>query len=375
MKNELQSFSPSLMLLSRRIVILDLLLLITCFSIYWLDTTPPNPNLVESGLGIPFRFPAKDEAPAERPAAAPESTGAVEVETSAATTSERKLSSSILISGHPDTIPYLSFDPDMLKAMYEQANYLRRADVKKHTRSGISKNEMLRTVELLQNVQLLDPSVLLTTFDFYGINTDLKKDRVRMTGYYTPVIEASRVRTDEFPVPMYKRPDSNVPNPAAIEAGALSGRNMELAWVASKKALANAQLQGNCLVEFPDGKRQHFGFGGSVKGKGGRYVFFTPVDDKVLGCGFFPLTAGYSVAVDPRYIPIGSTLLAELPDIDASGKLKGYTYRIIFAQDRGGAILTTKRMDLYCGTGKKGLQEARKINRFGRLWLMLPKER
>ena len=334
-----------------------------------------NPNLVESGIGIPFRFPSTPPTEVEPAAKTPETVETTPVEVADTRTSKRKLSSSILIPGHPETIPYLAFEPDMLKAMYEQANFLRRPDIKKHTRSGISKNDMLRTVELLQNVQLLDPSVLLTTFDFYGINTDLKKDRVRMTGYYTPVIEASRVKTDEFSVPMYKRPDSNVPNPAAIEAGALAGRNMELAWLRNKKALANAQLQGNCLIEFPDGKRQHFGFGGSVKGKGGRYVFFTPVDDKVLGCGFFPLTAGYSVAVDPRYIPIGSTLLAELPDIDASGKLKGYTYRIIFAQDRGGAILTTKRMDLYCGIGKKGLQEARKINRFGRLWLMLPKER
>lgn len=340
-----------------------------------MDNSNPNPNLAESGISIPFRFPSKTPAESKPAAEAPETLETTPVEVSDRLESERNLSSSILIPGHPDTIPYLTFDPDMLKAMYEQASFLRRPDVKKHSRSGISKDEMLRTVELLQNVQLLDPSVLLTTFDFYGINTDLKKDRVRMTGYYTPVIEASRVKTEEFPVPMYKRPDKNVPNPAAIEAGALAGRNMELAWLRSKKALANAQLQGNCLIEFPDGKRQHFGFGGSVKGKGGRYVFFTPVDDKVLGCGFFPLTAGYSVAVDPRFIPIGSTLLAELPNIDASGKLKGYTYRIIFAQDRGGAILTTKRMDLYCGIGKKGLQEARKINRYGRLWLMLPKER
>lgn len=344
---------------------------------FWMGNRPSDPNLVESGITIPFRLPGVEKNTAKPLEEAPETVESPEitpVEVSTATRSERNLSSAVLLAGHPDTIPYLSFDPDMLKAMYEQAKYLRRSDVKEKGASGIPKDDMLRTVELLQNVQLLDPNVLLTTFDFYKVNTDLKKDKVRMTGYYTPVIKASRVRTAEFPVPMYKRPDKDVPNRAAIEAGALEGRGMELAWLSSKKALANAQLQGNCLVEFPDGERQHFGFGGSVKGKGGRYVFFTPVDDQVLGCGFFPLTAGYSVAVDPRYIPIGSTLLAELPDIDPSGKLKGYTYRIIFAQDRGGAILTTKRMDLYCGIGQKGLQEARKINRYGRLWLMLPKE-
>jgi Membrane-bound lytic murein transglycosylase len=56
---------------------------------------------------------------------------------------------------------------------------------------------------------------------------------------------------------------------------------------------------------------------------------------EVVGAGFFPLTAGYSVAVDPQYIPLGATLLAELPDVDEKGRLRGYTYRILFAQDRG----------------------------------------
>jgi membrane-bound lytic murein transglycosylase A len=288
---------------------------------------------------------------------------------------KRKLSSSIFHPHGPDTIPYLAFDPLMLQAMYEQANFLRRKDTPVRGASGISKNDMLRTVEMLQSIQLLDPNVLLTTFDFYSINTDLKKDKVRVTGYYTPLIKASRVQTPEFSFPMLRRPDSGVPSPASIEAGALAGKGLELAWLPSKKELRNAQLQGSCLIEFPDGKREHFGFGGSVKGTGGTYVFFKEVDEKVLGAGFFPLTAGYSVAVDTRYIPIGSTMLAELPDIDAAGRLKGYTYRIIFAQDRGGAIKTTKRIDLYCGMGQQGLQEARKINRFGRLWLLLPKEK
>lgn len=286
---------------------------------------------------------------------------------------QRNISSRILTEVLPDTLPYLTFEPDMFQAMYEQASYLRRPDVKENGASGINRREMLKTVELLQRINLLDPSVLVSTFDFYEVNTDLKHDRVRMTGYYTPVIRASRTRTPEFSVPMLAKPGSNIPAPAAIEAGALSGRGLELAWLPSKKDLKNAQLQGNCLIEFEDGNREHFGFGGSVRGRGGSYVFFTKVDNQVLGAGTFPLTARYSVATDLRYIPLGATLLAELPDLDAAGHLKGYTYRILFAQDRGGAILTTKRMDLYCGVGHKGLQEAHKINGLGRLWVMLPK--
>ncbi|MEO6039473.1 MAG: MltA domain-containing protein [Saprospiraceae bacterium] len=286
---------------------------------------------------------------------------------------QRKMSAKVLELTDPDTLPYLPFDPPMLQALYEQVTYLHRPEVK-HGASGINRKEMLKTVQLLEGIQLLNPEVLRQTFDFYKIKTSLKSDRIRVTGYYTPLIKASRVHTDQYPVPMLRRPASGIPSPAAIEAGALAGRDLELAWLRSRKELSNAQLQGNCLIEFPDGKREHFGFGGSVKGAGGTYIFFVEVDEKVLGAGFFPLTAGYSVAVDPRFIPIGSTLLAELPDLDVAGHLKGYKYRIIFAQDRGGAILTTKRIDLYCGVGQKGLQEARKINRYGRLWLLLPKQ-
>jgi membrane-bound lytic murein transglycosylase A len=286
---------------------------------------------------------------------------------------QRVVSSSVLIPAVPDTMPYISFDPAMLQALYEQTNYLSRSDNKVREASGITREEMLKTVELLQGVQLLDPTVLINTFDFYRINTELKSDKVRITGYYTPLVLASHTRTAEFTWPLLRKPGSGVPSPAAIAAGALDGKGLDLAWVRSKKELKNAQLQGSCLVEYPDGKRQHFGFGGSVRGAGGTYVFFVKVDENVLGAGFFPLTAGYSVAVDPRYIPIGSTMFAELPDLDEAGNLKGYTYRILFAQDRGGAIQSTKRLDLYCGVGLKGLQEARRINRYGRLWVMLPK--
>ena len=343
----------------KNIFIIDLFAVIACFAMIWMGQGTAR-TAAAAVVTIPHQSAPGDsvvvaempEEPAER----------------------RKVSSRILLPTIPDTLPYLSFEPDMLAAMYEQATYLRRKDVPKRGASGITKREMLKTVEMLQRVNLLDPSVLITTFDFYQVKTDLHSDRVRMTGYYTPVIKASKVQTPEYTVPMLRRPESGIPSPAAIEAGALADRGLEVAWLPSRKELRNAQLQGNCLIEFQDGHRQHFGFGGSVRGSGGVYVFFTEVDDQVLGAGTFPLTKGYSVAVDLRYIPLGATLLAELPDLDAAGHLKGYTYRIIFAQDRGGAILSTKRLDLYSGIGQKGLQEARKINGHGRLWVMLPKE-
>jgi len=343
---------------SKRIIFLDFLLLMACFAVIWGGTGDAHPNIAFS-----------NEPPAAAPVVSP-----LEEKEVASGAKLRKMSAKVLELTDPDTLPYIPFDPPMLQALYEQASYLHRPDAARHSASGINRKEMLKTVQLLEGIQLLNPNVLRQTFDFYKVKTSYKSDRIRVTGYYTPLIKASREKTEEFSVPLLRRPKSNIPSPAAIHAGALAGQGLELAWIHSLKELKNAQLQGSCLIEFPDGKREHFGFGGSVKGTGGTYIFFVEVDEKVLGAGSFPLTAGYSVAVDPRFIPIGSTLLAELPDLDAAGHMKGYIYRIIFAQDRGGAILSTKRIDLYCGIGQKGLQEARKINRYGRLWLLLPKQ-
>ncbi len=284
--------------------------------------------------------------------------------------------SAAMIKVLPDSNLSVPFAPDFFKAAKHQEHYLLRADVDRYPVRGIHKKELLQTVRLLQ-AGAYEPGALFRYFDFYQINTELKQDRVRITGYYTPTIEAGKSSSGERPVPMLKWPkeDRNilVPSPAAIAAGALAGNNLELAWIGSRKELRNAQLQGSCMVQFPDGDTDFLGFGGSVRGDGGTYVFFKKIGKEVLGSGSFPLTAGFSAAIDPRFIPIGGTLLAELPVCDKAGNTIGYEYRIIFAQDRGGAIQTTKRMDLYSGIGKKGLDAAKRVNSYGRLWLLLPK--
>ncbi len=289
---------------------------------------------------------------------------------------QRALSSSMILV-KPDSALAVSFDEDMLRALDFQAAYLRRNGLKAYPVNGIHTDELKHTLTLLEAISVEPPNALQHYFDFYQINTVLKQDKVRITGYYTPTIEASKIQTPEFQVPMLKWPKDEgniaVPSPAAIESGALNGNHLELAWLKTRKELKNAQLQGSCMVQFTDGESMFLGFGGSVKGAGGTYVFFKKIGKDVLGSGSFPLTAGYSAAIDPRFIPLGASLLAELPVCDKHGNATCYDYRIIFAQDRGGAIKTTKRMDLYCGIGKEGLEAAKKVNNYGRLWLMLPR--
>jgi membrane-bound lytic murein transglycosylase A len=103
------------------------------------------------------------------------------------------------------------------------------------------------------------------------------------------------------------------------------------------------------------------------------YVFFKlkpsseAAPDGALGV---PLSAGYSVAVDPHAIPLGSLmwLAATTPD---GRKL----VRPVAAQDTGGAIKGGVRADVYFGTGDTAGAIAGHMKQAGRLWLIWPKGR
>ena len=99
--------------------------------------------------------------------------------------SPRKLAAALIAEG-PELLPTINVDQMMLQAMYEHANYLRRPDAKKANLRGLNRLELLETVERLRVKQTLTPEDLAASFDFYRLNTDLRSDQVRMTGYYTP---------------------------------------------------------------------------------------------------------------------------------------------------------------------------------------------
>ena len=103
------------------------------------------------------------------------------------------------------------------------------------------------------------------------------------------------------------------------------------------------------------------------------YVFFKEGKGVVKGAGAIPLTAGHSIAVDPKYIPLGSTLLAKVPIADEKGNFVKHEYRILFAQDTGGAINGPGHVDLFTGVGKSAKKIACNTHHFGELWLIAPK--
>ena len=105
------------------------------------------------------------------------------------------------------------------------------------------------------------------------------------------------------------------------------------------------------------------------------YTFFAPKASVPKGAGHVPLTANYSIAVDKKYIPLGSIVLAAFPVYDHDFKrVIKHDYRILIAQDVGGAIKGPGHIDYYFGSEPGAQRQAGSLNHYGQIWLLLPKE-
>jgi membrane-bound lytic murein transglycosylase A len=103
-----------------------------------------------------------------------------------------------------------------------------------------------------------------------------------VTGYYEPILDGSRVKTDAYPVPVYRRPSNlfvrgqsqastSMPNSGdvfrkigrrklvpyydrgQIEDGAIAGRGLEIAWLKNQTDLLFTQIQGSARIRVADG--------------------------------------------------------------------------------------------------------------------------
>lgn len=97
-------------------------------------------------------------------------------------------------------------------------------------------------------------------------------------------------------------------------------------------------------------------------------VFFQKRNQGATGALGVALTPKRSVAIDRRYIPLGSMLY-----LDAAFKDRSLN-RVVFAQDTGGAIKGSLRADLFLGTGEEALEIAGYLKSPLKLWILLPKE-
>ncbi len=103
------------------------------------------------------------------------------------------------------------------------------------------------------------------------------------------------------------------------------------------------------------------------------YVFFRelPASDAggPIGALGAALTPGYSLAVDPRYIPLGAPIFLATTYPLSEHPLE----RLMLAQDTGGAIRGALRADFFWGSGDASGALAGRMKQAGKMWLLWPR--
>ena len=247
------------------------------------------------------------------------------------------------------------------------------------------------------------------------------------TGYYEPQVEGSRFPSDKYSVPLYGVPSHVSGKKSTVFAevdrqhiveGALAGKGLEICWVKSPVDAFFAQIQGSTRVKLDTGGMLRLNYvasngkpytpvgrilidegiiaaqdmtmdrirqymesnpekGAELRLKNRSYVFFTerPLEthEEPAGAQGVPLTAGRSIAVDPKIHQYGTPIW-----IDARLPLKGDApvdpfQRLVIAQDTGSAIRGAARADIYFGYGGDAPSIAGRIKQFGRFVMLVPK--
>ena len=84
-----------------------------------------------------------------------------------------------------------------------------------------------------------------------------------------------------------------------------------------------------------------------------------------------PLTAGRSIAIDPKYLPLGAPVFLSTTQPGGSNLP---LQRLVVAQDTGGAIRGPIRADLFFGFGAEAGTQAGMMKYDGEMWLLWPRD-
>jgi len=198
----------------------------------------------------------------------------------------------------------------------------------------------------------------------------------------------------------------------AITQGALADRGLELAWAEDPVDAFFLQIQGSGRVEMPDGSVLRLGYAGknghaytaigkvlvetgalelenvtmqsirawlkanperrdSVLARNRSFVFFREITGPgPIGTQGVALTAGRSLAIDRKFLPLGVPMFVAADD--PAGKLEPIR-RLMVAQDTGGAIRGPVRGDIFFGHGPEAARLAGQAKLRGRTWVLLPR--
>lgn len=236
------------------------------------------------------------------------------------------------------------------------------------------------------------------------------------TGYFEPELQGSKTKTDRFQYPLYAPPKDLADGQAyrtraQIEAGALRGQGLELAWVEDPVDVFFMHIQGSGRIVLPDGQVMRLGYAGrngfeynsigqelvrrgflkenELSAKAIRafvrdnpdmgprllnlnpsYVFFRHIkdlraEDGPIGAMALSITPMRSIAVDPKFVPLGAPVWVEKAGAAPIN-------RLMIAQDTGGAVKGAQRADIFFGTGARAGDDAGNLRDGGRMVQLLP---
>jgi membrane-bound lytic murein transglycosylase A len=255
----------------------------------------------------------------------------------------------------------------------------------------------------------------------------LKGSRSKSAQYpyplYSPPADMVTVELDSlFPELKYKRVRGRlvgnklVPyyNRAEIESESSPIKGRELIYIDDIIDVFFLQIQGSGLVRLENGEQVHVGYAdqnGHTYNSIGRlliergeltlaqasmqgiknwarsnldkvrdllnsnpsYVFFRELPAGLpgpLGALGVPILGERSVAVDPKFVPLGAPVFLSTTEPNSSKHLK----RLMMAQDTGGAIKGGVRADFFWGAGPDAGTKAGAMKQTGKIWVLLPKE-
>jgi membrane-bound lytic murein transglycosylase A len=200
------------------------------------------------------------------------------------------------------------------------------------------------------------------------------------------------------------------PSRAEIERGALNANQLALFWVNDPVDAFFLEVQGSGRVELPDHSQVRLGYDGqngqpyvaigkklvergvmttdqvslqsirawiashpdqatALMDENPSYVFFREMPgDGPVGAEGVVLTAGRSLAVDRKFIPLGTPVYLAIDDNTSP------LQRLMVAQDTGGAINGPVRGDVFWGFGADAETRAGNMRAQGHYYLLLPKE-
>ncbi|MFQ5974041.1 MAG: murein transglycosylase A [Alphaproteobacteria bacterium] len=196
-----------------------------------------------------------------------------------------------------------------------------------------------------------------------------------------------------------------------IDNGALDGQATALFWVEDVIDAFVLHVQGSGRIVLPDGSVERIGFAdhngfdytsigrwlikrgelapheasfNTIRGwieanpkraqellsVNRRYIFFRKIPgDGPIGAAGEVLTPERSLAIDPRFIPLGVPIWLDAEHPLREGRLR----RLVLAQDTGNAITGVVRGDFFWGSGRAAHEKADRMKSEGQYYVLIPK--